>query len=348
MALTKFSGFIDIHVHLRDPGATHKEDFLTGSRAAIKGGFTYLIDMPNNPSMPTITFERLQEKIQLSEKKAICDIGFHYGTDGANTETFASVWGDAHVFGLKIYCNHTTGDLLVSDEAILDRVFRAWESAKPILVHAEGDQLRITLALAKKYERRLHVCHISTLEELELVRRAKEHHDMVTAGVTPHHLFLKKADREKLAVFAEVKPQIEDDQTQLGLWEAIKNGVIDVVESDHAPHTREEKLRGTHCFGVPGLETTTGLLMRSVVDGKISFDDVVGLIYDKPKKIFGLPDQPQTFIELDPKKPYIVGSDGYETKCGWSPFDGWELYGKVEHVVIRDKEILKDGEIIAR
>ena len=112
MAIERFPGFIDVHVHLRDPGATHKEDFYTGTRAAIKGGFTFVLDMPNNPS-PTISIERLSEKIRLADQKAICEVGFHYGTNGKNTETFRDAWSSPKVFGLKVYCNHTTREILL-------------------------------------------------------------------------------------------------------------------------------------------------------------------------------------------------------------------------------------------
>src|SRR5258708_2631495 len=139
MSLLRLPGLIDVHVHLREPGATHKEDFLTGSRAAVKGGFTFIIDMPNNPT-PTISLERLAEKIALS-KKAICDIGFHYGTNGLNTESFAAAAQNPKVFGLKLYCNHTTGEMLLDDPILVEKVFQTWESEKPILVHAEGEKL---------------------------------------------------------------------------------------------------------------------------------------------------------------------------------------------------------------
>ena len=142
MSLQQFPGFIDVHVHLRDPGATHKEDFMMGSRAAVKGGFTYIIDMPNNP-IPTVSVKRLQEKILSAKRNSLCDIGFHYGTDGKNMSTFAYVWHSPSVFGLKIYCNHTTGDLLIEDKNTLNEIFKSWNSTKPILVHAEKDALAV-------------------------------------------------------------------------------------------------------------------------------------------------------------------------------------------------------------
>lgn len=310
MALQKFPGFIDVHVHLREPGDTHKEDFFTGSKAAVAGGFTFVCDMPNN-SVPTISIDRLEEKITLS-KKAVCDIGFHYGTDGNNLETFAPAWKNPHVFGLKIYCNHTTGNLLVDD---VSNIFASWNSEKPILVHAEGEKLVECLFYAKKFDRRLHVCHIAQNAEIELIRNAP---DTVSAGVTPHHLFLKDA---------VVKPAITPIQDTL--WEALLDGTIDLVESDHAPHLKDE-----NAYGVPGLETTVGLLLKN--DKK---SPLITWLYENPKKIFHIPDQPDTYIELDPEKPYTVGADGYETKCAWSPYAGWELYGKVEKVIYYGKSI---------
>src|SRR3989344_3439832 len=139
MAQVSWPGLIDVHVHLREPGATYKEDFLTGSQAAIAGGFSFIIDMPNNP-VPTLTMARLMEKIRLS-RKAVCGIGFHFGTNGKNTKEFASAAKHSHVFGLKLYCNHTTGEMLVEDINLLTGVFKAWPKGKPILVHAEGLQM---------------------------------------------------------------------------------------------------------------------------------------------------------------------------------------------------------------
>ena len=188
MSFQRIPGLIDAHVHLRDPGATHKEDFYTGSCAALAGGFTYILDMPNNV-VPILTCELLEEKINLAKNKALCDIGFYFGTNGYNTEEFKKVWDKSDVFGLKIYCNHTTGEMLIEDSELLEKVFGAWKSEKPILVHAEGAQLVTALTLAEKYKKRLHVCHISQASEVELVRQAKKKDQRVTAGVCPHHLY---------------------------------------------------------------------------------------------------------------------------------------------------------------
>ena len=246
MALKKFPGFIDVHVHLREPGATHKEDFYTGSRAAVKGGFTFMIDMPNNPT-PTITKERLDEKISLS-KKALCDIAFHFGTNGKNTDEFAKVTESSFVYGLKIYCNHTTGEMLIEDLALLEKVFSSWKSTKPILVHAEGIQLAAAIALAYSYNQRIHVCHISQAIEVELVKQAKKRGLSITAGVCPHHLYMTGEVRERMKGYACMKPPLGIPEDQKALWQGLSDGTIDIVETDHAPHTRAEKKKDPPTF----------------------------------------------------------------------------------------------------
>lgn len=346
MSLIKFPGLIDIHVHLRDPGETKKEDFRSGSRAAVSGGFTYLLDMPNNKPAPTISLDTLSQKKKEAKEKAICDIGFHFGTNGKNLNEFAGVMQDPSVFGLKVYCNKTTGDMEISDETILDGVFRAWECDKPVLVHAEGDMVGLCIELAKRYSRRLHVCHVAALSDIESIREAKENRLHVTCGVTPHHLFLKESDKKQLGARALVKPEIQNEDTRLGLWEALNMGTIDVIESDHAPHALLDKLRSTPSFGVPGLETTFPLLVNAFVDGQLTLDTIVALLHDNPKTIFHVPEQKNTYIEFDPQKSYVVGSAGYETKCGWSPFDGWHLFGQVQHVVLYGTTLVSDTKII--
>ena len=345
MALTRFPGFIDAHVHLREPGATHKEDFRSGSRAAARGGFAFIIDMPNNPT-PTVSPERLDEKVSLSKEKAIVDIGFHYGTNGRNTDTFPKVWDRKEVFGLKLYCNHTTGEMLIEDLALLEGVFGAWNSPKPLLVHAEGVELAAAIALAALYGRRVYVCHISQAIEVELVRRAKQKKLAVTAGVCPHHLYFTGEAREQKKGYAVMKPPLGTKADQDALWTGLLDGTIDIVETDHAPHTREEKEKDPPAFGVPGLESAVGLMFKAVKERGVAKDRVVSWLHHNPKKIFNIPTESDTYVELDPDKSYIDGEDGYETKCGWSAYEGMELFGKPETVVIRGRKVVDKGKII--
>ncbi len=345
MAVKRWPGLIDVHVHLRDPGATDKEDFVTGSRAAVKGGFTHILDMPNNPQ-PTVTWQRLKEKIKLADKKSICQIGFHFGTNGENIKEFAKAWDNKRVFGLKIYCNHTTGEMLIEDKEVIDDVFAAWKSEKPILVHAEGEQLAIAINLAQKQQRHLHVCHISQAIEVEMVRKAKRKGQLITAGVCPHHLFLTGEVRKKLKGYAVMKPSLGTEKDKQALWQGLEDETIDLVETDHAPHTRAEKEKDPPAFGVPGLETALGLMLKAVKEKQVDLIQVKKWLYDSPRKIFSVPEQKNTYIEFDLNKPYRVDENDLETKCGWSPFKGWQLYGKVKTAVIKGKRVLENGKII--
>jgi len=301
--------------------------------------------MPNNP-IPTVTYQRLKQKISLADKKAICDIGFHYGTTGKNIKSFKKAWQSPRVLGLKIFCNHTTGDLLVNDIVLLKKIFKGWQSKKPILVHAENVEMAAVIALANLYKRRLHICHLSQASEVGLVRRAKLRKQQVTAGVCPHHLYLTDKDEKKMGGYAMMKPSLGTKKDQDELWNGLRSGVIDIIESDHAPHIREEKEQKNPAFGIPGLETAVGLMFKAVKDKKIKQSQIIDLFHNKAKKIFNIPNQPRTYIEIDPGKEYIVGKEGYETKCDWSSFAGWKLNGKVEKVVLRGKTLMENGRVI--
>lgn len=347
MALKRYPGFIDVHVHLRDPGATQKEDFATGTRAAVAGGFTYVVDMPNNPT-PTVSIERLQEKVRLADEKAACGLGFHYGTDGseANLASFPEAAKHPRVFGLKIYLNHTTGEMLIEDISVLRAIFETWPAEKPVLVHAEGVQLAAALSLAHFYGKHLHVCHISQAVEVALVRAAKRKKQAVTAGVCPHHLFLTGEARETHGSQAIMKPPLGEDADKDALWSGLQGGTIDIVETDHAPHTLEEKRGDPPPFGVPGLETAVGLLWKAVRDGTLQEDDVPRLLHEAPKRIFGIPDQPDTYVELDPDEPYEIDPATFQSKAKWSPFAGWTVYGKPRTVVVQGRALVRDGAFI--
>lgn len=344
MALIRVKGFIDPHVHLREPEATHKEDFYAGSRAALKGGFTFILDMPNNP-LPTISIERLQEKIRSSDEKALIDIGFNYGTNGWNVDTFERAWNDPRVFGLKLYCDHTTGEMLVEDDESREKIFREWRSSKPILIHAEGEQLENVVELGARYGRRVHICHVSTAYALGVIRAAKKEKMALTAGTCPHYLFMTDVDREKKKGYATMRPPLGTKNDQDAIWSGIADRTLDLIETDHAPHSREEKENDPPAFGVTGLETAAGLMFKAVKEGMIAQEDISRLLRDRARSIFNIPEQPDTYIELDPDEPYVSGEDGYETKCGWSPFDRWELYGRVQTAVVKGRTLLSGGRM---
>ena len=229
-------GLIDTHVHLREPGATQKEDFESGSKAAIAGGYTTILDMPNNPE-PTVTPKTLRKKVNPAKGRIYCDIGFHFGGTLGSIQYFQGI--KDKVFGLKVYMNHTTGTLLQEDPDILQKIFAFWPKNKVLMVHAEGQTLQTAIDLARKNNTKLHVCHVSLASEIRLIRRAKLENLSITCEVTAHHLFLSQKDQKRLGPFGMMRPPLANPDV---LWKAIKDQTIDMIASDHAPHTKEEKL----------------------------------------------------------------------------------------------------------
>lgn len=344
MKLIKLPGLIDPHVHLRDPGATQKEDFLTGTQAALAGGIVVVLDMPNNPE-PTITFEALQEKRKNAKAKAVCDYGFFFGASQEdNIDQFSKV--EDEVAGLKVTMDSTTGVLLLEKLEILKKVFEKWPSQKPILVHAEDSSLAKAIGLATIYNRRLHICHVSQRSELELIIKAKEKWLPITCEVTPHHLFLTERDAQKLAGFGKMRPPLRPQKDVDYLWENL--GAIDCLVSDHAPHTIEEKKSDNPPNGVPGLETSLPLMLTAVSEGRIKLEEIIRLMSKGPGFIYNLFLDSNTFIEIDPEKRYTIENKNLFTKCGWSPFAGMQVKGKVIKTVIRGVEVFADDEIKAK
>ncbi|MBI2019671.1 amidohydrolase family protein [Candidatus Daviesbacteria bacterium] len=339
--LIKLPGLIDPHVHLREPGATQKEDFITGTKAAIAGGYTTVLDMPNNP-IPTVTQQALEEKIKLATGKVYSDIGFHFGASRESIQYFKQV--EDKVFGLKLYMNHTTGELLIEDATVLEEIFSEWTKGKPILVHAEADTLAKAISLAKKYGNKLHVCHVSLKAEIDMIRAAKSEGLDITCEVTCHHLFLTEEDQQRLGPFGIMRPPLSSKEDQSALWYGIEEGVVDMIGSDHAPHTKDEKLSEKVPNGVPGLETTLPLLLTAVDDGRLTLDKLIELTYTNPKRVFNIPDQQDTFVEVDLDEPYTINNKLY-TKCGWTPFAGMEATGRIKKVVLRG-QLVFDGQNI--
>lgn len=334
-------GLIDPHVHFRTPGQSHKEDFLTGSQAALAGGFTTVIDMPNN-LQPITTLERLNEKMEIAEQQTVCDIGFHFGSLGENFDQFPLV--QDNVWGLKIYLNQTTGGFIV-DENVFRKICGTWPKQHPILVHAEADVIAQIIEIAYETGQRLHVAHVSSQVELQTIINAKMKGYALTCGVTPHHLFMTAADTKKYGPFAMMKPTLKSPEDVAFLWSHLAD--IDIIESDHAPHTKEEKESEKPPFGVAGLETTLGLLLTAVHESKLGIEDIKRLCSDTPAKIFGIEQTKQTYIEVDENEEWTIEQEKLFTKCKLSPFNGWKLKGRVRRVYIRGEKAFENGEILA-
>lgn len=333
-------GLIDPHIHFRTPGQTHKEDFFTGTSAALAGGFTAVIDMPNN-TIPITTEKLLKEKMQIAKEQIVCDVGFHFGSLGDNLSEFEKIKNQ--VFGLKLYLNQTTGNFIINKENVL-KIYDAWPGNTPILVHAEEDVIDLVIEVCAKTKKKTHVCHVPSKEELEKIIKAKKSGLKITCGVTPHHLFLTKKDGKRLGPFGMEKPTLKTQEDIDFLWKNLE--WIDVVESDHAPHTISEKESDNPPFGVPGLETTLGLLLTACSQGKISIDEIKRLCHDGPAKIFGAVQDAK--IEIDENEKWAVENSKLFTKCKWSPFDGWKLKGRVKKVYIRNKLVFDNGKFLVK
>jgi dihydroorotase len=333
-------GLIDPHVHLRDPGQAEKEDFLSGTSAALAGGYVAVLDMPNNVE-PITTLARLENKIARAKSQAVSDIGFHFGTLGDNFDEFPKVIDK--IKGLKIYLNVTTGGFIIDKTKLLE-IYKAWPSAKPILLHAEEDVSELVWDTLKSTKKTTHMCHVSSRKELEFVMRAKDAGLPISCGVTPHHLFLNDKDAERLGAYGHMKPYLKPQEDQDFLWQHLD--YVDVIESDHAPHTKAEKESASPPFGVPGLETTLPLMLTAEAKGKLSRAQLLDRLHNNPARIFGITPDETTYIEVDMNE-YEINNKDLLTKCGWSPFAGKHVVGKVTRVVLRDTAVFENGQVLA-
>lgn len=343
MSTITLPGLIDVHVHLRDMGQNHKEDFFTGTSAALAGGFTTVIDMPNKLE-PITTLERLDKERAEAYAKTVSDIGFHFGSLGDNLDEFAKV--QDKVMGLKLYLNLTTGGFIINGE-VMKKIYEAWSnvSTKPVLLHSEDDTVSMVADVIRKTGQRSHFCHVSSELELSQIIKAKEEGLPVTCGVCAHHLFLTEDDVKHLGPYGLMKPPLKTKKDVEFMWKNMH--YIDVIESDHAPHTKEEKESDNPPFGVPGLETTLPLLLMAEKEGRLTQDDIIQLCYTNPAKIFNLATDNSTKIEVNMDE-YELKNEGLKTKCGWTPFAGMNVRGKVERVFIRGEKVFEDGNVLVQ
>jgi len=332
-------GFIDMHVHLRDPGQTHKEDFRTGTRAAVAGGFTTVCDMPNN-TVPVTTSERLREKKRSAKREGVCMVLFYFGSLGDNLQEFLAAAREA--VGLKLYLGMTTGGFLLDEKKMRD-VYEAWNGG-PILIHTEDGMIDRVLSVAAATYKPTHICHINTGYLLKKIIDAKLRGIPVTCGVTPHHLFLTRDDEQRLGPFARMKPPLGTRKDAGFLWDHL--GDIDAVESDHAPHTRKEKEATPAPYGVPGLETTIPLLLNAAHQDRLSMDDINRLCHTGPRDILGIRPAKGDTVTVDTEMPFAFAGRRMQTKCGWTPFEGVKGKGGVVSVQVRGTEVFRDGMVI--
>ena len=388
------AGAIDAHVHFREPGMTHKADMASESKAALLGGVTSFIDMPNtNP--PATSLERLREKAALAEGRCFANWGFHIGADNSNPETLKNCLkeGQVNAFaGIKVFMGSSTGNMLVDKGNALEDLFSI--TGARILIHSEdeaiikanlekakekfGENIPMrehenirsrtacikstikALEMAMKHGTKLHVCHVTTAEEVEMIRTAKQYNPEITAETSANYLWFCDEDYDRLGSLVKCNPAIKTAADRAALRQAVKDGVIDTIGSDHAPHLMEEK---QHPYlscpsGMPSIQQEISVLLTVASQEDIPLSRVASLISEKTAELFGIEDRgviktgmAADLIIIDPNKKFIVGESdegaaGAAYKCGWTPYKGAELTGMVEEVFLAGRHVVAGGRLI--
>jgi len=378
--LTILPGVIDTQVHFREPGMEWKEDLETGSRAAVLGGVTSVFEMPNTEP-PTSTAEALLDKLARARGRMCCDHAFYAGATHENADALAEVEATPGCCGVKVFMGASTGSLLVADDEGVERVLKSvrrraafhcedearlierrplarpgdW-SSHPDVRDAEAafKATRRLIAIALRHGKRVHVLHTTTTEEIAFLAR---HKDVATCEVTPQHLTLAAPDAyERLMGLAQMNPPIRDAAHREGLWRGVAEGVVDVIGSDHAPHTLEEKARSypQSPSGMPGVQTLVAVMLTHVAEGRLTLERFVDLTSAGAQRIFGIVgkgriavgwDADFTIVDLAARR--MIRHEDMATRAGWTPFDGMEAKGWPVATIIRGQIVMRDGEIVA-
>jgi dihydroorotase len=371
-------GAIDSQVHFREPGPTHKEDLETGSRAAVLGGVTSVFEMPNT-APPTTTAEALNDKLTRARGRMWCDHAFYVGATPDNAETLKQLELMPGVAGVKMFMGSSTGTLLVPDDEHVERVLR--HGRRRVAVHSEdedrlnarkGERIagdprshpvwrdaetalistKRVVTLARKVARRLHVLHVSTGDEIVYLR---VHKDIASVETTPNHLTLIAPEcYERLGTYAQMNPPVRDRSHWEAIWNGVREGVVDVLGSDHAPHTREEKDKGypDTPSGMTGVQTLVPIMLDHVNAGRLSLERFVDLVSHGPQRIFGLAtkgriavgfDADFTIVDLKAKR--MIENKWIASRCGWTPFDGVTVTGWPVGTILRGETVMWDGAL---
>ena len=371
-------GVIDTQVHFREPGATHKEDLKSGTKAAILGGVTGIFEMPNtDPS--TTNLEALLDKFKRAKDRSYCDYAFYVGGTEDNSKDLPDLEKVDGCCGVKVFMGLSTGSLLVSGDDDLSKIMaeinsRAsfhsedqshLEERKKFQVQGDTNSHEIwrndeqcfiatkrIVQIARKYNKNIHILHVSTGQEVEFLANNK---DIASVEITPQHLTLSAPDcYNELGNYAQMNPPIRDKSHQEKLWNAIGNGVADIIGSDHAPHSREEKdqIYPNSPSGMPGVQTLVPIMLNHVNNKKLSLNRFVQLTSANPARLFGIKNK--GFIEvgndadftiIDLNKERVIENNWIVSKCGWTPYDGMKIKGWPVMTVIRGNIVMKEDEL---
>ncbi len=344
--MIKLPGLIDPHVHVREPGQTHKEDWDTATASALAGGVTVILAMPNTIP-PVFDASTLDVALAAARSKARCDYAQFVGAGPDNARDAASLAPRAA--GLKMYLDSTFGELRLNDMSLWAPHFENFPKDLPVVLHSESRTMAAGILFAAIYDRPVHIAHISLREEVLLIKAAKERGLKVTCEVCPHHLLLTGDDIPSISRGhpgrGEVRPRLASQEDVLALWDNLD--VIDVFATDHAPHALAEKDSPKPPPGFPGLETILPLLLTAVHEGRLTVDQVIEKTHTNPRRIFNLPDQPETWVEVDQDAAWEIHAADLRSRCGWTPFEGWQVSGRVTRVVLRGEDVVNNGKVLA-
>ena len=381
-------GLVDPHVHLRGQQLAYKEDFFSGTAAAAAGGVTLVIDMPNNKPV-TMDSISLKERMKLAERRAVVNVAFNSAFPH-NLNEMSSILDEGAV-GFKLFMSKQIGGLDISDSGLLLQAFSTIaDNEVPVAVHAEdrriletegrkmekgghndvetyakarppeaeAQSIRQVARLAKKTGVAIHFCHISSAMGLDAFLAAKKEDLDITCEVTPHHLLLCLKHLKPHGTLAITNPPLRTKKDVMSLWSALKQGVIDTVASDHAPHAIEEKKVESIWEakpGIPGLETTLPLLLTEVRKGRLTIADLTRLTSEKPARIFNLKKRGSLtkgnwadIAVVDLKRKYRINSSNFHSKAKYSPFDGWTVTGKVTKTFVSGRIVMDNDEVIVK
>jgi dihydroorotase len=373
-------GVIDSQVHFREPGLTHKEDLETGTRGAALGGVTSIFEMPNT-SPSTTTVEAFQEKLRLAKNRCHTHYAFFIGASAENADHIKELERLPHCSGTKIFMGSSTGSLLVDNEEALERILRS--GTRRVIVHSE-DETRLRerrhiaedshdvhthpvwrdvesalistqrlLRLARKTGRPVHVLHISSAEEMDFLKDQK---DIATVEALPQHLTLFAPDcYDRLKNFAQQNPPIREKRHLDRLWQAVLDGTVDIIGSDHAPHTVEEKMRPypQSPSGMPGVQTLVPVMLNHVNQGRLPLAQFVQMVTENPRRIFGAQNKGRIavgfdadFTVVDLKKTRTIENKWIASRSGWTPYDGMKVTGWPTHTILLGKTVMENDQLI--
>ena len=372
-------GCLDTQVHFREPGSIDTEDLHTGSKAAIAGGITGVFEMPNtNP--PTSNKKEFQRKLDLAKNRMYCNYAFYFGATADNSEDLASLKSLEGCCGIKLFAGSSTGNLLVAEEDDIDKVFQ--NSSKVVAVHSEDEAIlnknkkliekgnvhthavwrsaecaisstRRIVKIAERYNKKAHILHITTKEEIDFL---SQHKGNITFEITPQHLTLFAPDcYDKLGNYAQMNPPLREKSHYDRLWYAVRNNLNDTIGSDHAPHLKvnKDKEYPNTPSGMPGVQTLLPVMLNHVNEGRLSLNQLINLLCENPVRIFGIQnkgfikkDYDADFTIIDMEKIIEIKNENIQSKCGWSPFNGYKFKGTPVATIINGIVKMKDGNII--